>query len=231
MLSDANRLWHKRKYPPTNLDGIELDRWKLMNLFDVSQQLRSKERVQLGVGTRECYSQRYYDRYFDGHRRSVVDEWIHTMEWITRYYFDSEPNWYERYNFHHSPLLGEIDSKLRSMAVAESATVDTVTANTPTVSDVRTEQLAQMLSIFPPEYKKLLPKRYRDIYNDVRFKRYCPRDGEYTVDYYLANKNYEGKLEIDFVPPRLVFELITEVDEMYGRNTRNRTSLQTSQAH
>ena len=224
MLFNTNRSWHKRKYPPSHIDGIELDKWKLMNLFDVSPKLRSAERVQLGVGTRECYAERYYDRYFDGHRRPVVEEWVSTMEWITRYYFDSEPSWYKRYNYHHSPLLGEIDSTLRSMLETDAAATTTATATTVVSMDTRTEQLIQMLSVFPPEYKKLVPKKYRDIYNDKRFQKYCPHNGEYKIDYYLANRNYEGKLEIDFVPHRLVLQLITEVDEMYSRNAKGSNS-------
>jgi 5'-3' exonuclease len=109
----------------------------------------------------------------------MINLYLKTIVWISKYYFESCKDWLWQYPYHHAPFISDITNFLNKYEFS--------------FNDIKFKDnknincFCQLLSILPPESKELLPKSYQELMNkDSIIKDLFPD----TVIYDTMYKDY-----------------------------------------
>lgn len=111
-------------------------------------------------------------------KREMAIEYIVGMQWNMRYYIGVPVSQDWKYPFHYAPFFEDLS------AFASQADLSNVV--TPFIPN----PLLQLISIIPPRYSYLLPRKMADLFETSPLKEYCPTTFE--IDLGGKHAAYEG---------------------------------------
>jgi len=151
----------------------------------------------------EGWQDRYYQYFF--HPKSTIAhnlqiqkdqicaDYIKTVHWITKYYFEGCPDWHYYYPHEATPLLSDLVAYLT--VDPERANIVQFMLNEPV------NPFHQLLMILPPQSSNLLPAPYARLMldDDSPLIHYFPRSFEF--EYYGKRFQWESHPKIPMLDP------------------------------
>lgn len=111
---------------------------------------------------------KYYERvlsikrYKDKDIENLCYNYIKTLNWCTKYYFDECPDWIYYYDYHYSPLPSEISLFLHQKPL-QHFHYDK--------DEKPLHPLVQLLIIIPPSNKNIIYKDFQEVYKIPYYKK------------------------------------------------------------
>uniref|UniRef100_A0A061R927 5'-3' exoribonuclease 1 n=1 Tax=Tetraselmis sp. GSL018 TaxID=582737 RepID=A0A061R927_9CHLO len=179
-------------------EGDEEDSWftvastakpakKLTAACMMSSENRSLLLSGQGSTALETWKQRHYAKMgiHGSNRRSVIEAYLHGLNWVLEYYYRGVPSWNWFYPFHYAPCASDA-SDLGSVRVKFSL-------GKPFLP------FQQLLGVLPRSGYKHLPKPYHWLFNDPSSPIIDFYPTQFEVDYEGKRADWEAIILINFI--------------------------------
>jgi len=139
---------HRRCY---ETEPYKREIWNIENLKDV----KVNDVIKLGYGKSDEWKYRYYSHYFhtDEHMektvKSVCQNYIEGLVWVSKYYFEKCPSWRWQYKYSHAPFLSDLAQFVKNIDCQKDIEIK---------SHEPIDMYSQLVSVIPPAFSHVLPK-------------------------------------------------------------------------
>jgi len=127
--------------------------------------------------------------------RKLCEEYLKTILFVYKYYTRGLPSWKYFYPYHIPPLMSDFVKYLKTINAEYFLKLNEFQISTPS------DPFIQLLSILPPQYNELLPKKLRGVMTSPNSplvqKGYYPM--AFDIDYEGKLKEHEGVAMLNFV--------------------------------
>jgi len=136
-------------------DLYEQEVWMLENMRTTS----TPDKIQLGVGDVSEYKYRFYEHYTGASEyqseviESMCSQYIESIIWVARYYFESCPDWSWEYVYTTAPLISDISEYMKNM----KQSINTIKFNDGKPISIQ----KQLMIVLPPTCSNLICTEYR----------------------------------------------------------------------
>jgi 5'-3' exoribonuclease 1 len=147
----------KKKMYCQSTDSYDIELFKIENL-----QFKIDDPIRLGEGSLYEWRERfYYNNYYvvkdeiDDFVKTMTNEYMIGLKWVTMYYFDKCPSWEWFYPYDHAPFLNDMVTNKNNLKYCfESYNFEVKNPLTP---------FEQLLIVLPKDSAYLLPNELRKI--------------------------------------------------------------------
>ena len=166
----------------------------------------------------------YYEHFFgikpnvlpeyNTYRTKVCINYLESLIFTLRYYFEGVPSWNWHYRFRAPPVASDLLTNLTKF-VHDINTIKFVMGEPY-------KQFDQLMMILPPQMGNLLPKSYHNLMKD-KLLPYYPIGFE--LDVVLGGKHIYSEPVLPFIDDKVVIEATQRVDKSLTKEERERNTI------
>jgi 5'-3' exonuclease len=175
----------------------------------------------------EVWSEQYYNYYYNiskanseeylNIRMQIVTNYLESLMYTLKYYFQGCPSWTWHYKYRTSPLLSDIFYALENNVVSMNNIQFTLgTPYTP---------FQQLMLILPPQLNNLVPSVLRPIMTDDKLlcTQYYPT--EFVLDVCVGIKQIYSEALLPEIDEELLIETVKQLETKLSKNEIERNTI------
>ena len=165
--------------------------------------------------------------YTHNNMDDVCSNYLESILWTFKYYFNGDINWDWSYKYHYGPTAKDILNYLDREITASNMNKSRQNAyyNINKIKFKKSQPVTQqqlLLMVLPTASKKLLPRKYADlIYNNIYIKRYFPTSYRLSIPYHSFY--WECKPILPFVDLTVIKRETKNIKMTKPEEQRNKT--------
>jgi 5'-3' exonuclease len=144
----------------------------------------------------------YYEHYFKQSSNqtelitNISKSYYEMLKWVLEYYFVCCPNWLSQYEFNHAPFISDLYKNISLYNDNKSLTK----------SKDHLTMHEQLLSVIPPQYSHILPKKVQQNMQNIQLSHMFPLSSH--IDTLYKEQYWQAQMELPYLDYKSIREVL-----------------------